>query len=68
MTDLGDATQILGIDIVQDKKQGTISISQDPYVLSLLDECGMADCDLAHVPGIGNEVTTEPEGDVPLSV
>ncbi|CAM9934493.1 unnamed protein product, partial [Sphacelaria rigidula] len=66
MTDFGDATKILGIDIIQDKQLGTISISQGPYVMSLLQKCGMSDCNAVHTPGIGNELTAEPEGSVPL--
>ncbi|CAM9465176.1 unnamed protein product [Sphacelaria rigidula] len=66
MTDFGDATKILGIDIIQDKQLGTISISQRPYVMSLLQKCGMSDCHAVHTPGIGNELTAEPEGSVPL--
>ncbi|CAN0014387.1 unnamed protein product [Sphacelaria rigidula] len=45
---------------------GTISISQGPYVMSLLQKCGMSDCNAVHTPGIGNELTAEPEGSVPL--
>ncbi|CAM9483573.1 unnamed protein product, partial [Ascophyllum nodosum] len=67
MTDFGDATRILRIEIFQDKKRSTISITQAPYVLSLLDKYGMADCNLVHIPVIGNELTAEPEGSVPLS-
>ena len=67
MRDFGDATRILGIEIFQDKERITISITQTPYVLSLLDKYGIADCNLVHTPGIGNELTAEPEGSVPLS-
>ena len=67
MRDFGDATRILGIEIFQDEERSTISITQTPYVLSLLDKYGIADCNLVHTPGIGNELTAEPEGSVPLS-
>ena len=67
MTDFGDATRILGIEINQNKERSTISMSQSPYVISLLDKYGMADCNLVHTPGICNELTAEPEGSVPLS-
>ena len=43
MTDFGDTNRLLGINIIQDKERGTISISQAPYVLSLLDRYGMAE-------------------------
>ncbi|CAN0397043.1 unnamed protein product, partial [Ascophyllum nodosum] len=67
ITDIGDATRTLGIHTIQDKERNTISTSQDPYVLSLLDKYGIADCNLEHTPGIGNELTAEPDGSVPLS-
>ncbi|CAN0048524.1 unnamed protein product [Sphacelaria rigidula] len=60
LTDFGDATKILGIDIIQD------NISQEPRVMSLLQKCGTSDCNAVHTPGIGNELTAEPEGSVPL--
>ena len=56
MAYFGDATQIVGIDIIQDKERGTISI-----VLSLLGKYGMSDCNLVHTLGIGNGLTAEPE-------
>ncbi|CAN0034543.1 unnamed protein product [Sphacelaria rigidula] len=66
MTDFGDGTEILGIGIIQNKQLGTISISQGPYVTSLPQKCGMSDCNAVHTPGIGNELTAEPKGSVPL--
>ena len=41
ITDFGDVTRILGIDIIQDKERGTISISQAPYVIARLDKYGI---------------------------
>ena len=58
----GDSTRIVRIDIIQDKEHGTISISQAPHVLSLLDKYDIADCNLVHTPGIGNGLTADPEG------
>ncbi|CAN0399791.1 unnamed protein product [Ascophyllum nodosum] len=66
MTDIGDATQILGIDIIEDKEHGTISIRQGSYMMSLLDKFGMVDCIPVHIPGNGNELMVEPEGSVLL--
>ncbi|CAM9859694.1 unnamed protein product, partial [Sphacelaria rigidula] len=54
------------IDIINDKQLGTISISQGTHVMSLLQKCGMSDCNAVHTPGIDNELTAEPEGSVPL--
>ena len=67
MTDLRGATQILGIDIIQDKECGTISISQGLYVLSLMNKCDMAECNPVYTPGISHELTAGPVGSVPLN-
>ncbi|CAN0153104.1 unnamed protein product, partial [Ascophyllum nodosum] len=67
MTVFEDATQMMGINIIHDKKCSTISISQSPYVLSLLNKCDMADYNPVYIPDIGNELATEPEGSAPLS-
>ena len=37
MTDLGDVSQILGIEVKRDKAAGTIELSQGQYTLSALD-------------------------------
>ena len=61
MTDISNATQILGISINQDEERGTLSISQGPYMLSALTGCNPV-----HTSSIGNKRTAEPEDSVPL--
>ena len=63
MTDLGDVTQILGIEVKRDKEAGTIELNQGKYTLSVLERFNMSDCNLVHTPGTGN---SQPEGSVPL--
>nr|AAC62132.1 copia-like retroelement pol polyprotein [Arabidopsis thaliana] len=41
MKDLGDAKKILGMEIVRDRKAGTMSISQEGYLLKVLGNFGM---------------------------
>eukprot|EP00752_Nemacystus_decipiens_P017171 g15384.t1 len=53
MTDMGQATQILGIDIKQDLDNGTITLSQEKYTLSVLKRFGMENCNPSHTPGTG---------------
>eukprot|EP00903_Cladosiphon_okamuranus_P014961 g13848.t2 len=53
MTDLGQATQILGIEIKQDFKKGTITLSQEKYTLSILKRFKIDSCNPSHTPGTG---------------
>ena len=53
MTDLGPATQILGIEINQDLEKGTITLSQEKYTLSILKRFKMDSCNPSHTPGTG---------------
>ena len=41
MKDLGDAKKILGMEIVRDRQAGTLSISQEGYLLKVLGDFGM---------------------------
>ena len=43
MKDLGVAKRILGIDILRDRKKGTLSLTQTGYVQMVLKEFGMLD-------------------------
>ena len=42
--DLGPARWILGIEIIRDHANHTISLSQRQYIKKILDHCRMADC------------------------
>eukprot|EP00903_Cladosiphon_okamuranus_P021709 g19958.t1 len=53
MTNLGPASQILGIEIKQDLKKGIITLSQEKYTLSILKRFKMDSCNPLHTPGTG---------------
>eukprot|EP00903_Cladosiphon_okamuranus_P017943 g16510.t1 len=53
MTDLGPASQILGIEIKQDLKKDIITLSQEKYTLSILKRFKMDSCKPSHTPGTG---------------
>jgi hypothetical protein len=42
--DLGDLRWILGMEVIRDRKRGTLEINQKIYVEKMLDRFGMADC------------------------
>lgn len=48
MSDLGRLTYYLGIEVRQ--SDGGIFLSQDRYAQKILEETGMLDCNLAHIP------------------
>ena len=60
IADLGDATQILGIEIDQDLSNGTITPSQEKYTRSILKRYKMETCNPVHTPGNGAELLTVP--------
>ena len=64
MTDLGDVSRILGIEVKRHKAAGTIELSQGQYTLSVLKRFNMSDCNPVHVPGMGKELSAESEGSV----
>ena len=67
MTDHRDVSQIMGIEVKRDKAAGTIELSQGQYTLSVLERFNMSDCNPVHVPGIGKELSAQPEGSVLLN-
>ena len=55
MTDMGEVKRILGIDVQRDYEQGTLAISQEHYVNTLLERFGM---NPVSTPGYGAEIST----------
>ncbi|MEP5625713.1 MAG: reverse transcriptase domain-containing protein, partial [Hyphomicrobiales bacterium] len=66
MTDLGNVSQILGIEINRDGKEGTIELTPRKYTISLLKRFNMSDCNPVHTPGTGKELASQPEGSMLL--
>ena len=67
MTDLGNVSQILGIEVKRDKAAGAIKLSQEQDTLSVLKRFNMSDCNPVPVPGIGKELSAQLEGRVLLN-
>ena len=62
MTDMGDVSLVLGMQVTRDRQQKTITISQENYTRSILEKFGMADCKPVSTPGFGQELSTnQPE-------
>ena len=63
MTDMGDVSLVLGMQVTRDRKYETLTISQENYTKSILERFGMADCKPSSTPGVGSEISTkQPEG------
>ena len=59
MTDMGDVSLVLGMQVTRDRQGKTLTISQENYTKSILERFGMADCKLSSTPGFGSELSTK---------
>ena len=59
MTDMGEVTNILGVEVKRDYDQGTLAITQTDYVENLLERFEMQNANVAHTPGYGQELSSE---------
>ncbi|KAL9812482.1 putative RNA-directed DNA polymerase [Arabidopsis thaliana] len=50
MKDLGDAKKILGMEITRDRQAGTLTISQEGYLLKVLKDFGMDQAKSVNTP------------------
>ena len=50
MTDMGEVTRILGVEVKRDYDQGTLAITQTDYVENLLERFEMQNANVAHTP------------------
>ena len=58
MTDLGEVAAILGIRVSRDKEAGTLSLSQEKYINTILQKFGMAECTGKRTPMVVGERLT----------
>ena len=50
MRDLGPASFILGLEIIRNRANHTIALSQSQYISKVLERCGMTDCSTDKTP------------------
>jgi hypothetical protein len=50
MKDLGELRWMLGMEIIRNKEERTIEVSQSAYIEQILERFGMSDCKAAHTP------------------
>ncbi|CAM9682894.1 unnamed protein product, partial [Sphacelaria rigidula] len=62
MTDMGNVSLVHGMRVTRDRKNGTLSLSQENYTKSILEKYGMGDCNPLSTPGTGAELSlNQPE-------
>ena len=59
MTGMGDVLLLFGMEVARDRTKGTVAITQENYVKSLLERYGMGNCNPAHTPGVGKELSLD---------
>ena len=59
VTDLGDVSLVLGMQVTRDRIKGTLTISQEDCTKSLLARFGIENCKPSSIPGTGLELSTE---------
>ena len=67
MSDLGDVSLVLGMQVTCDREKGTLTISQEDYTKSILARFGMENCKPSSIPGPGSELSTEQPADTLLN-
>ena len=56
MTDMGEVSRILGMEVTRDYDEGTLAITQTSYVDNNLERFAMQDANAAHTPGYRPEL------------
>ena len=62
MSDLGNVSLVLGMQVSRDRAKGSLTISQESYTESILERFGMGNCKTLSTPDYGSEPSTvQPE-------
>ena len=67
MTDMGDVSLVLGMQITRDREKKTLTISQEEYTKSILERFSMANGKPVGTPGFGSERSTKQPEETLLS-
>ena len=63
MTDMGDVSLVLGMQMTRERQGKPLMISQENYTKYILERFGMADCKPSTTPSFGSKLPTkQPEG------
>ena len=59
MTDMGDVSRVLNMNVVRDRDERTITINQKDYTEDIVQRYGMRGCNPAYTPGVGPELSLD---------
>ena len=59
ITDMGDVSRVLGMNVTRDREEGTITINQKDYTENIVQRYGIRACNLAYTPGVGPELSLD---------
>lgn len=59
MTDMGDVSRVLGLQVTRNRAEKTLTIDQEEYTKSALERFGFANCKPTLTPGYGPELSTK---------
>ena len=59
MTDMGDVSLVLGMQVTRDRRGKTLTISQENCTKPILERFGLADCKPSSTPSFGSEISTK---------
>ena len=59
MSDMGNVSLVLGMQVTRDRERGTLTITQEEYTRSILVRFAMENCRPVCTPGFGSELSTE---------
>ena len=59
MTDMGEVSRTLGMEVTRHCDEGTFAIRQTAYIDNILERFGMQDANASHSPGYGLELSAE---------
>ena len=59
MTDLGDVSKVLGMNVTRDRENGTITIDPKDYTEDILQRYGMTNCNVVFTPGVAPKISLD---------
>ena len=59
MTDMGDVSRVLGMNVTCYREEETITIHQKNYTEDIVQRYGMRGCNPAYTPGVGPELSLD---------
>ena len=59
MTDMGDVSLVLGMQVTRDRRRDSLTITQENYTKSTLDRLGMGSCNPLSSTGFGSKLSVD---------